>query len=149
MQAQDVAITARLDAAEAALRALVTSLDTSLRAHVQEAVAVTQTAVTTLSERVHPLDTAGGLTASPAGLVPPEARTALDTARFEKRCDELDLKLLGVRTEVAEQKAQRLGTERDLCTGVGDLRQDLARLEAQIGSSIQALGECISYKCSV
>ena len=35
VQAQDLAVTARLGAAEAALRELVTSLDTSLRAHMQ------------------------------------------------------------------------------------------------------------------
>jgi hypothetical protein len=65
VQAQGVAVTARLDAAEAALHALVTSLDTSLRAHVQESTAVTQEVVNKLSEKVHLLDIAGGLTASP------------------------------------------------------------------------------------
>ena len=76
VQAQYAAMGARLDTAEAALRELIGSLDTSLRAHVQESTAVTQGVVTRLSERVHLLDTAGGLTASP-GLVPAEARTAL------------------------------------------------------------------------
>ena len=41
-QAQDVAMCARLDSAEAALRGLISSLDSSLRVHVQEAVAVTK-----------------------------------------------------------------------------------------------------------
>ena len=45
---------------------------------------------------------------------------------------------------MAKQKAQRLGTERDLCAGVGDLRQDLARLEAQTGGSVQALSETLT-----
>ena len=42
VQAQDVAMCARLDAAEQALRELITSLDTDLRVHIQQAVAVTQ-----------------------------------------------------------------------------------------------------------
>ena len=45
VQARDVAVCARLDAAEQALHGLITSLDTDLRVHVQEAVAVTQQAV--------------------------------------------------------------------------------------------------------
>ena len=91
VQAQDAAMCARLDTAEAALRELIGSLDTSLRAHVQESTAVTYGVVTRLSERVHLLDTAGGLTASP-GLVPAEARTALEAAQLGKRLGELELK---------------------------------------------------------
>ena len=96
MQAQDLAVTARLDVAEAALQTLITNLDTSLRAHVQESTAITQKVVTEPSDRVHLLDVAGGLASSPTGMVPSEARTALDAARFERRFGELEFKLLGV-----------------------------------------------------
>ena len=85
-------------------------------------------ALNTLGEKVHLLDTAGGLTASP-GLVPAEARTALEAARLEKRLGELELELLGAQTDVAEHKAQRFGAERDFCTGIAGLRDDLTRLE--------------------
>ena len=111
---------------------------------MQEAVAVTQRAVNTLGEKVHLLDTAGGLTASP-GLVPAEARTALEAARLDKRLGELKLKLLGAQTDAAEHKAQRLGAERDLCTGIAGLRDDLTRLEAQTKGSAQALGDTVQH----
>ena len=55
---------ARLDAAEAALHDMISSLDNSLRVHVQEAVTQTQRAVQTLGEKLHLLDTARDLTAA-------------------------------------------------------------------------------------
>ena len=53
VQAQDVAMCARLDAAEQALRGSITSIDTDLPVHVQQAVAVTQQAVNDLGEKVY------------------------------------------------------------------------------------------------
>ena len=85
----------------------------------------------------------GGLTGSPGGLVPAEACAALDAVEMRKRLGELELRVLVAQTEATEQKALRLGSERDLCTGVASLRDDLTRLEAQTSGSCAALGETL------
>ena len=135
---------ARLDAAEAGLREMIASLDTGLRVHVQEAVAQTQQAVQSLGERLHLLDTARDRSASSAGFVSAEARAAVEAADTRRRFSELELRLLGAETTTTEQRAERLGAERDLCTGLSILREDPSRLEAQTGGSTAALDETLT-----
>ena len=82
VQAQDTAMGARLDAAESSLRETMSALDVGLRAHAQEAVAVTQLTVQELNEKMHLITTARGRSSDapsmPPGLVPAEAHTVLE-----------------------------------------------------------------------
>jgi hypothetical protein len=64
VQAQDAAVTARLDKAEAALQATPAALDGTLRAHTQDAVGATQAAVEAFVAQVHLLETARDVTGS-------------------------------------------------------------------------------------
>ena len=64
--AQDTEMTSRIDKAESALHAALSALDVGPRVHTQEAVGATQRAVEGLAERPHLLETARGLSASPA-----------------------------------------------------------------------------------
>ena len=97
VQAQDVAMGARLDGAEASLRQMIANLDTGLRAHAQEAVAQTQLAVKSLADKVHVVETARGLSSdvpgTPPGFVSPEVRTAVEAVDTRRRFSELDLRL--------------------------------------------------------
>ena len=139
VQAQDAAMGARLDATEACLRETIVALDTGLRVHVQEAVAHTQLALRSIGEKVQLLDTACGLSSdapsSPRGSVPPEARAAVEAADTRRRFSELELRLYTAETLATEQKADRLGTERDLCGGLTSLREDVVRLESQASAA--------------
>ena len=135
---------ARLDAAEASLRETIAALDVGLRAHAQEAVAATQLAVQELNGKMHLLQTARGVSSdapgTPPGFVPAEAHAALEVVTLRRLFTELQLRVLTAETAATEQKAERYAIERDLCAGVSSLRDDLARLDSQVGGTTHALG---------
>ena len=117
------------------MREMIASLDTGLRVHVQGAVASAHQAVQTLGERLHLLDTALDLSASPVGLVPAEARAVVEAADTRRRFSELELRLLGAETKTTEQTAERLTTKRVLCAGLTSLREDLTRLRRRLAGA--------------
>ena len=97
VQAQDAAVTARLDKAEAALQATLAALDGTLRAHTQDAVGATQAAVEALAAQVHLLETARGLTdSSPQTAGTPGGRWRSDqdpvSGAFRIRVQEVEAK---------------------------------------------------------
>ena len=76
--------------------------------------------------------------------MPDQARFAVEAADTRQRFSELELGLLTTETTATEQKAERLGAERDFRGGLTSLREDLGRLEAQTSGSTAALGETLT-----
>ena len=54
--------------------------------------------------------------------MPDQARFAVEAADTRRRFSELELSLLTTETTATEQKAERLGAERDVCGGLTSLR---------------------------
>ena len=63
---------------------------------------------------------------------------------FCHRLSELELRVLTAETAATEQKAERYATERDLCDGMSGLRDGPGRLDSQVGSTSNALGEALT-----
>ena len=63
---------------------------------------------------------------------------------LRRRPSELELRVLTAETAATEQKAERYATERDLCGGMSGLRDALGRLDSQVDSTTNALGEALT-----
>ena len=137
VQAQDAAVTARLDQAEAALQATLSALDGTLRAHTQEAVGATQAAVEALAAQVHLLDTARGLTANSPS---PSATAGGRWREQDPQVGAFRVRIQEVETKQAEANAKAYALE-------ADLFNSLAKLSDRADATAQALGQQLDSLC--